>query len=247
MQGATRSSLAQLPGGGRSSAVALSGIANTWPSLQHEAQMNAPGSPLGRSSDLAAMAAERQAAAMAASSSGLPPHRQQYAPKRAQSADLAGARAAAARGAAAPLNGRPMSSVPTGTSRTSFGRGVPPLPGQQVLSSRSSASPGRRSASPPLGAAATAVVSIVTASGAHVNAGPRGAPLLIQQLQREVEQLRDELLYQHELAEASAAKVRASVARGEVEGAVDTGIGEWDDSLLPSHHPAAVVHDTLHA
>lgn len=41
-----------------------------------------------------------------------------------------------------------------------------------------------------------------------MNGGPRGAPLLVSQLQREVETLRDQLIYQHELAEANAAKVR---------------------------------------
>ena len=42
----------------------------------------------------------------------------------------------------------------------------------------------------------------------HVNSGVRGAPLLLQQLQKEVEALRDQLATQYEVSEASAARIR---------------------------------------
>jgi hypothetical protein len=58
------------------------------------------------------------------------------------------------------------------------------------------------------GSPAPPPVGAVTQQGYHINVGARGAPLMMVGMQREVEQLREQLVYQHELAEANAAKVR---------------------------------------
>lgn len=41
----------------------------------------------------------------------------------------------------------------------------------------------------------------------HVNEGVRGAPLMMMQMSRDLDSMREQLQYQHSLAEASAAKV----------------------------------------
>ncbi len=67
-----------------------------------------------------------------------------------------------------------------------------------------------REESPLAGAFYTPPRSVLTATGAHVNAGARGAPLLMNNLQHEVESLRDQLMAQVEINEANAQKVRGA-------------------------------------
>eukprot|EP00798_Chlamydomonas_sp_ICE-L_P029287 gene29288-12531_t len=50
--------------------------------------------------------------------------------------------------------------------------------------------------------------SALARTGAHVNAGVRGAPVIMHAIQKEVEMLKEKLLYQHSMAEASAEKIR---------------------------------------
>ena len=58
----------------------------------------------------------------------------------------------------------------------------------------------------------------LSARGDHVNNGPRGMPLFVSGMQREVEVLRDALAGQHDLAEVNAAKVGAGGGGAEVSG-----------------------------
>ncbi|GLC34566.1 hypothetical protein PLESTB_001247700 [Pleodorina starrii] len=67
----------------------------------------------------------------------------------------------------------------------------------------------------------------------HVNAGTRGAPLMMQQLTRDLEAARDQLQLQNQLAEASAAKVRQLEREKELlVAAFDQRVSELQSSLL---------------
>ncbi|GLI64110.1 hypothetical protein VaNZ11_007285 [Volvox africanus] len=72
-----------------------------------------------------------------------------------------------------------------------------------------------------------------SAGTGHINAGARGAPLMMQQLTRDLEAARDQLLAQNQLAEASAAKVRQLEREKELlVAAFDQRVAELQSSLL---------------
>ena len=76
----------------------------------------------------------------------------------------------------------------------------------------------------------------------HVNAGSRGAPLMMQQLTRDLESTRDQLLAQNQLAEASAAKVRQLEREKELlVAAYDQRTSELHSSLLVARQDLAAA------
>ncbi|KAG2428600.1 hypothetical protein HYH02_014302 [Chlamydomonas schloesseri] len=76
----------------------------------------------------------------------------------------------------------------------------------------------------------------------HVNAGSRGAPLMMQQLTRDLESTRDQLLAQNQLAEASAAKVRQLEREKELlVAAYDQRTAELHSSLLVARQDLAAA------
>ncbi|KXZ44324.1 hypothetical protein GPECTOR_69g417 [Gonium pectorale] len=80
---------------------------------------------------------------------------------------------------------------------------------------------------------ATATPSSSGGGTGHVNTGSRGAPLMMQQLARELEGARDQLLAQNQLAEASAAKVRQLEREKELMvAAFDQRVAELSNALL---------------
>ncbi|GFR40226.1 hypothetical protein Agub_g794 [Astrephomene gubernaculifera] len=92
-----------------------------------------------------------------------------------------------------------------------------------------------RTASPSRSRPATGTSAGAGGSGAtgHVNAGTRGAPLMMQQLTRDLEAARDQLVMQHQLAEASAAKVRQLEREKELlVAAFDQRVSELQSSLM---------------
>ncbi len=202
--------LAQYPGGqARLTGLSLS-VSNTWPSQQHEAAL-APGTPHATipPGDGRAPSPGR------ARSAGLPPAppvggplpppprtasaRPASSPSPASS-QILGPRARSPSPGAAP-GGAPLGF---GSSTHRVSHGAPDRP----FSARGMPGVAPSEFPPVAGGPAPPLVGALTARGEHVNGGPRGAPLMVSTLQREVEHLRDQLVYQHELAEASAAKVR---------------------------------------
>lgn len=83
-----------------------------------------------------------------------------------------------------------------------------------LMPDRASSPPGcslgastNRTGSPARSRPGTGTTAASSGTG-HINTGARGAPLMMQQLTRDLEGARDQLLAQNQLAEASAAKVR---------------------------------------
>ncbi|GAX78783.1 hypothetical protein CEUSTIGMA_g6220.t1 [Chlamydomonas eustigma] len=196
--GGAHSSLSQFPGGNRATAIPMS-VTNTWPSLQHDAHLpshtGAPNTLPATLTSAAPVTEHRGTAAMRAQSAKSSAYGASVRDSASRARSIAGN--AAAPGSARGMReggSRPASSPPRGHSVTA----------------RPIWTPGRTPRSPAAAAAAaaTAAASALSASGIHVNGGLRGAPMLIQHLQKEVETLRDQLTFQNELAEASAAKIR---------------------------------------
>jgi len=184
-------------------------VNNTWPSLQHESQL-APAAPGTTIYDGKGTTGSR---------TGSPTRAQSARPGPAPASNVASPMAERRGGVPRPVSSpvvRARSPNPTQKS-------------QVGLSQVRSSSPDRQKSA----------VSIVTATGAHVNSGARGAPLLVQQLQKEVESLRDQLLYQHELAEASAAKIR------QLEHEKEVATGAFDDRSHSLEHLLAEAREEL--
>ncbi|KAG1675152.1 hypothetical protein FOA52_003375 [Chlamydomonas sp. UWO 241] len=119
-----------------------------------------------------------------------------------------------------PSSPPPRSSVVWSAPPVGFGRGVPPPPlhphlAAPTLSVPRPGSPERRSG---LGSSyssavmvarpLSAAVSVLSATGAHVNSGARGAPLMMTSLAQEVEQLREELTQAYQTIDAQAERIR---------------------------------------
>lgn len=194
-----RAGLVQYPGGSARLAAHPMTIQNTWPSQQHDQALgpvpSSPGSVAGgrlwsaglttayTSTGGAGVAHQRPGSSPVNHSAGRPP--------------------SSSRGASPS---RPHSGAPLGFGSTT-GRSTHRSPNRPYTAR------GTTGAAPPeyppvAGAPLPPAIGALTARGDHVNVGARGAPLMLAQLQRENEILRDQLTYQHELAEASAAKVR---------------------------------------
>lgn len=81
--------------------------------------------------------------------------------------------------------------------------------------------------------------SRVTGMGVHVNAGPRGAPLMMQRMSKELETLRDQLLYTHEVAEGSLGKVRS------LEREKDVLVSTFESQVKALSHQLADTQEEL--
>ncbi|GIL72118.1 hypothetical protein Vretimale_492 [Volvox reticuliferus] len=90
-----------------------------------------------------------------------------------------------------------------------------------------------RTGSPARSRPGTGTTAGGSAGTGHVNSGARGAPLMMQQLTRDLESARDQLLAQNQLAEASASKVRQLEREKELlVAAFDQRVAELQSSLL---------------
>ena len=204
VQGTTRSGLVQYPGGQRVSAVGMQ-VVNTWPSAQHEAQLSPISAPLNTIGPPLSMSPIPESSAVQAHNQHASHNSRAQSAQPPMSSPMAERRTPPRPGSSpnrprpAP-DLRPASSLPARPGFGSTTERVFPLRDRAgyVGTGMGSNHHGHVGARP--------MTSVPTG---HVNNGMRGAPLLMQNLQKEVEQLRDQLMYQHHLAEASAAKVRA--------------------------------------
>ncbi|KAL6756783.1 hypothetical protein V8C86DRAFT_2641239 [Haematococcus lacustris] len=258
--GMQRSPLVQYPGGNARATGQGMVVTNTWPSQQHEAQLNPSAYPLARahsarplqrpqqqqqqqymlSTELSYGAAYNhvqgppvrvRSARPASGSSGIP-RPSQYASTTGV-AGLFSPQMLRARSPNTNPGGAPQGFGST-TNRSMYvspdrpysARGVPSLPLEFPAVAGGTPAP---------------LVGALTARGEHVNGGSRGAPLVINHLQREVEVLRDNVVYQHELAEANAAKVR------QLEREKEVVTNTFDTRRSDLEHIIATTRDDLAA
>jgi len=247
--GQERSPLACFPGGPQRVTQTPHPVSNTWPSLQHDQHLRPSSAPGTKAS-----ASPRASPTAAAPSSQVPlsarshPHRQSPIfpmtdPRHRASIPRPNSsppprisqRAMSARNRGTPPTvnpgGAPRGFLST-THRSNHTSPVRPYSARGVSAIPLEFAPVPGGTLPP-------PVGTLSLRGDHVNGPQRGVPLLVSGMQKEVEMLRDQLVTQHELAEANAAKVR------QLEHEKEITVGTFDTRSNELMHLLSCTRDDL--